>query len=132
MHLVCGALPLGKYFSESKISKTVIFNTKLTFKKCSWSFHARLVHISLAIVVGKIQTKRLEWYLLEHLFVKIENFIQNISSFKINESRYIAVFVVSESIKKLFSIDYVNIYLFSIFFFQQIFNRIFFKRKLWS
>ena len=29
--LVCGALPLGKYFAEPKISKTVIFNTKLTF-----------------------------------------------------------------------------------------------------
>ena len=38
--------------------------------------------------------------------------------FKINESPYIALFVVSGSIKKLFSIDYVNIYLFSIFFFQ--------------
>ena len=35
---------------------------------------------------------------------------------KINESRYIALFVVSGSIKKLFSIDYVNIYIFSIFF----------------
>ena len=34
---------------------------------------------------------------------------------KINESRYIALFVVSGSIKKLFSIDYVTIYLFSIF-----------------
>ena len=35
---------------------------------------------------------------------------------KINESRYIALFVFSGSIKKLFAIDYVNIYLFSIFF----------------
>ena len=35
---------------------------------------------------------------------------------KLNESRYIALFVVSGSIKKLFSIDCVNIYLFSIFF----------------
>ena len=34
---------------------------------------------------------------------------------KINESLYIALFVVSQSIKKLFSIDYVKIYLFSIF-----------------
>ena len=31
---------------------------------------------------------------------------------KINESRYIALFVVSGSIKGLFSIDYVNIYIF--------------------
>ena len=33
-----------------------------------------------------------------------------------NRSRYIALFVVSGSIKKIFLIDYVNIYLFSIFF----------------
>ena len=44
------------------------------------------------------------------------NFIQRISSFKINESRYITLFAVSGSIKRLFSIDYVNIYLFSILF----------------
>ena len=34
---------------------------------------------------------------------------------KINESRYIALFMVDGSIKKRFSTDYVNIYLFSIF-----------------
>ena len=42
---------------------------------------------------------------------------------KVNESQYIALLVVSISIKKLFSIDYVNIYIFSIFcldIFQQI------------
>ena len=53
------------------------------------------------------------------------NFIKTVSvkfvscrnvCFKINESRYIVLFVVSGSIKKLISIDYVNIYLFSIFF----------------
>ena len=36
---------------------------------------------------------------------------------KNNESQGISLFVVSESIKKLFSNDYVNIYIFSIFFF---------------
>ena len=36
--------------------------------------------------------------------------------FKVNESRYISLFVVSVSIKKLFWSDDVNIYLFSIFF----------------
>ena len=35
---------------------------------------------------------------------------------KVNESRYIALFVVSGSIKKLVLIDFVNTYLFSIFF----------------
>ena len=35
---------------------------------------------------------------------------------KVNESRYIALFVVSGSINKLFSTDHVNIYLSSIFF----------------
>ena len=38
------------------------------------------------------------------------------SKIKVNQSRYIALFVASGSIKKLFLIDYVNIYLFSIFF----------------
>ena len=42
-HWVCGALPLGKYFTESKISKTVIINKKITFLECSQSFHARSV-----------------------------------------------------------------------------------------
>ena len=32
-----------------------------------------------------------------------------------NESRYVEFFVVSGSIKRLFSIDYVNVFLFSIF-----------------
>ena len=35
---------------------------------------------------------------------------------KVNESWYIALFAASGSIKKLFSIDYANIYLFSIFY----------------
>ena len=35
--------------------------------------------------------------------------------FKLNESRYIALFMVSGSIKKLSSIDYFNIYLVSLF-----------------
>ena len=34
---------------------------------------------------------------------------------KVNKSRYIALFVVSRPIKKLFLFDYVNTYLFSIF-----------------
>ena len=34
---------------------------------------------------------------------------------RINEVGYIALFVVNGSIKKLFSVDYANIYLFSIF-----------------
>ena len=36
--------------------------------------------------------------------------------FKINESRYVALFVVSGSIKKFLSLDYANTYLFLIFF----------------
>ena len=35
---------------------------------------------------------------------------------KVNESRYIALFVVSGYIKKIFLMDCVNIYLFSLFF----------------
>ena len=36
--------------------------------------------------------------------------VQSFDDPKINESRYIALFVVSGSIKKLFSINYINIY----------------------
>ena len=43
-------------------------------------------------------------------------FIFITAQFKVNESRYIALFAFSWSIKKLFSIDCVNTYLFSIFF----------------
>ena len=38
---------------------------------------------------------------------------------KTNESWYIELLVVSGFIKELFSIDYINIYLFSIFFFDR-------------
>ena len=40
----------------------------------------------------------------------------SIEKFKVNESRYIALFVVSRSTKQLSSIDCVNIYLFLILF----------------
>ena len=40
----------------------------------------------------------------------------NYDFLKVNESRYTVLVVVSGSIKKLFSIDFVNISLFSIFF----------------
>ena len=56
IHLLCGALTLGKYFMESKISRTAIVNTKLTFLKCSRPFYARLVTKSLEIVPGKMRT----------------------------------------------------------------------------
>ena len=56
-HLLRGALPLGRYFRESKNSRTVIINTKLTFLECSRSFHVCLVTRSLAIVPGKMRDK---------------------------------------------------------------------------
>ena len=37
-----------------------------------------------------------------------------ITNAKVNESRYFVLFLVSGPIKKLFPIDYINIYLFSI------------------
>ena len=45
-HWVCGALPLGKYFTESKISKTVIIKKK--------SRYARSVPRARAIVPGNM------------------------------------------------------------------------------
>ena len=59
-HLLSSALPLGRYFRESKNSRTVIINTKLTFLECSRSFHARLVTRSLAIVPVKMRDKCLQ------------------------------------------------------------------------
>ena len=44
---------------------------------------------------------------------KMKLFVKKVKG---NESRYISLFAVTESIKKLFSIDHVNIYLFSMFF----------------
>ena len=60
----------------------------------------------------------------------IINLFRNKLKFKVTESRYIALFAVSGSIKKLFSIDcvniyfsqsivFANIYVFSIFFFNR-------------
>ena len=43
------------------------------------------------------------------------DFLEKRFSAKVNESQYIAFFVFSGSIKKLFSIDCVNVYLFSVF-----------------
>ena len=70
-HLLRGALPLGRYFRESKISRTVIITTKLTLLECSRSFHVRLVTKSLAIVPGKMRNKWLQAFWLEQLYVEI-------------------------------------------------------------
>ena len=48
----------------------------------------------------------------KHRYVKEDIFL----CFKVKKSRYFALFVVSGSNKKLLSIDFINIYLFSIFF----------------
>ena len=60
----CGALPLGKYFTESKISKTVSF-------RVFSSLHIHEVPRSWTVAPGKIRTKRLKLYLLTHLYGKI-------------------------------------------------------------
>ena len=70
-HLFRSALPLGRYSRESKNSRTVIINTKLTFLECSRSFHARLVTRSLAIVPVKMRDKCLQVFWLEQLYVEI-------------------------------------------------------------
>ena len=47
-HSVCGALPLGKYFTEFKTSKTVI-NTIITVSECSRSLHVGLRYLDLGL-----------------------------------------------------------------------------------
>ena len=54
-------------------------------------------------------------FFIHHKFWSNERIFFNLN-FKGNESRYMGLFVFSGSIRKLFSIDCVNIHLFSIFF----------------
>ena len=53
-HSVCGALQVGKCFTEPKISITVIINTIIYVLECSRLSHPRLVSISRAKIPGKI------------------------------------------------------------------------------
>ena len=69
-HSVCGALPLGKYFTESEISKTVIINSIITVLEYCRLLNVHSVPRSRTVVPGKIRTKRLKLYLLTHLYVK--------------------------------------------------------------
>ena len=121
IHLLCGALTLGKYFMESKISRTAIINTKLTFLKCSRPFHARFVTRSLEIVPGKMRSKQLEFYLLKHLYLKISNFIQKFFFFKVNVHG-ILHYLWSADLSKSFSQLIMSIFIFSQHFLQQIFQ----------
>ena len=70
-HSSCAALPLGKCFTVSKISKPAIINTKITVLEYSRSINTRSVPRSRVIVPGKIQTRRLKLYLLTDLSVNI-------------------------------------------------------------
>ena len=74
-------------YSERKISQRI-----LRFKEDLWFFNENRLHNSEKVNASS-------------------------NKFKMNESRYIPSFVASKSIEKLFSIDDVNIYIFSIFFF---------------
>ena len=121
IHLLCGALTLGKYFMESKISRTAIINTKLAFLKCSRPFYGRLVTRSLEIVPGKMRSKQLEFYLLEHLYLKISNFIQKTFFFKVNVHGMFH-YLWSAGLSKSFSQLIMSIFIFSQHFLQQIFQ----------
>ena len=56
------------------------------------------------------------WFFNENRLHNLEKVNASSNKFQMNESRYIPSFVASGSIEKLFSIDDVNIYIFSIFF----------------
>ena len=60
------------------------------------------------------ETKRNSW--IKHMEMLHILSLSLPRTVKVNESRHIALFVFSGSIKKLFSIDFVKIYLFSMFF----------------
>ena len=62
---------------------------------------SKIFMAELILILGKFDFRSYNTFLLTLL--------------KINEARYITLFLVSGSIKKLFTINYVNVYLFSIF-----------------
>ena len=78
----------------------------------SWTSSERLMYVQFTSCVYWVTTT-ISFFLTFYLFIVMKLW------FKFNEILYIALFVVSGSIKKLSSIYYVNIYLFSIFFFKK-------------
>ena len=78
-------------------------------------------HLQLKFFKINFVSEETNWCLLQDKMRKMmyrfwQLTIEGLCLAQVNESGYIALFVVSRSIKKLFSIDYVNIYFFSIFF----------------
>ena len=63
-----------------------------------------------------LRSKEDLWFFNENRLHNSEKVNASSNKFKMNESRYIPSFVASKSTEKLFSIDDVNIYIFSIFF----------------
>ena len=92
-----------------------------------------LLHMRRAFVLGAYSGEYIIWAIPTHLLLNLfkhnwtsfvglrgKNVLDNVKGantpFRVNESRYITWFVFSRSIKKLFSIDCVNVYLLSIIF----------------
>ena len=69
-----------------------------------------LLDIDLSLVL-QFDYFQILWFWFTALKTLIENIISQIlAKFKIKESQYIELFVISRSIKKLFSVDLVNAY----------------------
>ena len=94
-------------------------------KKKMRTFSVPLRNVSLGIhqfIVNRhlqVMNWRLWWLFWKVALKKKSNWTsckKNFFSIKINDSQYIALFMVRRPIKKLFWIDYVNTHLFSIFF----------------
>ena len=89
----------------------LLFSTRNSvFLRCSLFWFGQLAVKWLQPDKNEGKVKGPYFSIYERFFIFIT------AQFKVNESRYIALFAFSWSIKKLFSIDCVNTYLFSIFF----------------
>ena len=93
--------------------KQVPNKTKISFILIYFNFTSDLFKIVKLVFNGIISclgAKQYQADIIAHIHIKV------------NESQYVALFVFSGSIKKIFSIDCVNIYIFSIFFSKDFFR----------
>ena len=109
------------------LAKEVAFLKKKLYHWCKFQHRVRKLNRYYEFLCGVKKCLYLEVLHTNLLFLSIHRLImtteipfliQNLkmSNLKTSKSRYIALFMISKSIKKLFLIDYVNIYFFNIIF----------------
>ena len=121
LHLIC----LVEFWMC--FSKEFIFSKFAGFTKHElYHMFCLILKLSLWYIhfcIFNIYVKLFSWNKSQWLLRLLFSYLKaDWSYLKVNKSWYIAWFVVSRFIKKLFSSDFVNIYLFSIFFLIVVIN----------